>query len=1558
MADPALVAALKRRQQQAAEQAAAEQAARDHAAEMARQSVTDQTMSPWATIGQGALDTLGNYATDVYNAAMPQLERAQQGYADVTSAAPIKTGSPLIDLFSGAASKGLKGEGIDAANKIADVGFGAANAAFSPLAPPMEAALSPVLNSETGKGLLSGVGDFNEAISKHTGITPQNLADAELWFALPAAGKALGKGFHGMASKIIDAAEGAPKAPPGALPAPFDGTADLRTQIDQGRQLNNQTASQFDPRTLPDLTIADPNVHAPDEIAGDVFHRMRGNINTAFEGPSMRDIGLKAADDMPSSGDHLASQYRDWAKDAGGTIDDALSALESEKQAWPAGLYNDAVIRLTKEAEDAAGREPTPQDLAREYRQAAKDHGISAVDLLDDERSAWSPELHKATRDLLSQEPRGPAQSVDALLPPETKKGGPASADVKVKPGQSLWDAINENPEAFSDADRIRGLTAPRVPTLEDFQNVPLPKDHVYENADGNSRMPKGQALPRGGEEPLVGLDGKPVEFDPSNGRTVPPTTTVMPEGSMYGDPSGYKNVNIRTNPSIKDVAKAIDENKSWKEARYLIEPDGAMHFWPANAAYHNDVGEFLGADADNGFHGTMTRRQYDAAMAHNPKTLEDLVRLGGDQYLDSWIQDMGLANRQEWRDAGQAYIDSFQPKPKASMSERIKATWQATMKKLEKEGKVQPQEPPPSPVEQFDSGAVDQPVAPVAPPKNWRERQERLQAQGEGAIEEKRNRAMPRGKGEPLISMRGYTERQAKMLSPVEQFDNPDPQSGEIAAAKAKSAEMNAYKADQPPATKPERAAEQKAAFRERWLNPDRPHDVETTPQLPNINAARKKVDQSFLASREKAFEEHEGDITPKTLAEKVGKAIKEHLAMTPEQRRINLQLAEQKLLKYMPNQNGRPSDFMNENAKLEKAATLPNGQGVESTGLSLSPSTEMKGFKTCPNSAACREACLGLKSGQYHLGGEEGGAQSASRYRTTALLSLPEASAVKIFEDIAARQRSAAANGNVLGVRMNVLSDVDPKVWKPLFDHFKDAVFYDYTKMKYEPVAPNHIYAYSSTGVSSDMVSNAHANWSQMRNRLDAGDNVAMAFSTKKTFPKWVVDEETGKRYRVVDGVSHDFRPIDLQDAGKEGVIIGLKNMEQTTKEATAHEQTGGFIVHYDPQWKRSSPRSGARMVRDEEGNQIAQNDTVYIQTQPSKESLRSAKPGESGTKTGPQTQITIRGEDRTPVQNQKALTLEDFSPKEELKKREQAVQDITDRMYARLNMFDHAPKMDKNQPRKLFSEEYPDWKGEDHGTRVETDIDGQPINPDAMIVGRQTKGGADKGHSPRAYKAMAERMMNDFNPENNRGVFRRKKEQSRVGGTFKFSKGSQTGKTYPEGIEINSATPEWLQDQTLAHEIGHMIDFMSMNAADKYFKHVNSRTGGQVTKYDPKGMPTRDLMKPVEDELRDLYSEVNENFGTYIDHRKGMPNTPERSGYESHLAPSELIAEAFRVYMYDPGYIKARYPKAAEFLRQIVRDNPQVAKHIHFNEMGGGLAGVMAMKYLADKQQQDNR
>jgi hypothetical protein len=321
----------------------------------------------------------------------------------------------------------------------------------------------------------------------------------------------------------------------------------------------------------------------------------------------------------------------------------------------------------------------------------------------------------------------------------------------------------------------------------------------------------------------------------------------------------------------------------------------------------------------------------------------------------------------------------------------------------------------------------------------------------------------------------------------------------------------------------------------------------------------------------------------TTMSLATAFDNAISHHLSLSRGDRILNSKEAINRLAPHVGmRKDNTLVPLLGKNEKLlktetgykgEEPVTWHDGRGIEAAGLALSPSFEVNKFNTCPNSASCKDECLGKTSGNYFkVGGgrdlsEFKGPRLNSLNKTLGMINEPEAFAVRLYDEIAAKKREAEMNGNILGVRLNVLSDINPRVHQSIIKAFPDVAFYDYTKMAYKPIADNHHYTYSSTGVSQPDVQNSNSNWNRMRRVLDTGENVAMAFTDKEHLPESIFDEETQKRYKVINGDTHDFRPLDRVADGEDGVIIGLKNKKGFGSESEAHKESGGFFVKYDP-------------------------------------------------------------------------------------------------------------------------------------------------------------------------------------------------------------------------------------------------------------------------------------------------------------------------------------------------------------------------------------------------------
>jgi hypothetical protein len=339
-------------------------------------------------------------------------------------------------------------------------------------------------------------------------------------------------------------------------------------------------------------------------------------------------------------------------------------------------------------------------------------------------------------------------------------------------------------------------------------------------------------------------------------------------------------------------------------------------------------------------------------------------------------------------------------------------------------------------------------------------------------------------------------------------------------------------------------------------------------------------------------------GEVSTKSLEVAIRDAMKHHLSLSLKDRIANSKRAKEALGEHLTRtKSGKVKDLMLTNGKLEKTQkgsegreplkiTDPNTgkeRGVEAWGVALSPAYGEGKFNLCPNRFACEDICLGKTSGQNFAGGggkdlaAVKGPRLAGRRRTLALFRNPKDYAIKLNDEIESHKRLAERHDNHLGVRLNILSDIPGRVYKPIIENHKDVSFYDYTKLKQKPVAPNHFLTRSSTGLSQtvngEYIHNPYQNWREMRKHLDEGGNVAMAFSDKDHLPTHIFDKETGKNYPILNGDEHDFRPID-----KKGHIVALKNKMVQDKAREATKKHRGFFVDYDP-----------KVMRDKKGKLI---------------------------------------------------------------------------------------------------------------------------------------------------------------------------------------------------------------------------------------------------------------------------------------------------------------------------------------------------------------------------------
>lgn len=256
--------------------------------------------------------------------------------------------------------------------------------------------------------------------------------------------------------------------------------------------------------------------------------------------------------------------------------------------------------------------------------------------------------------------------------------------------------------------------------------------------------------------------------------------------------------------------------------------------------------------------------------------------------------------------------------------------------------------------------------------------------------------------------------------------------------------------------------------------------------------------------------------------------------------------------------------------NPKLTKSGhALPD---YETKGLSLA-AAHSSGREVCPKrTEACTGACIGTNAGR----GIMKMTSDARKKRTDFMFDHPKHFYARLDHEITHAKTKAHAQGKKLAVRLNMFSDVPHEHIAPqLFQKHHDVKFYDYTKVAGRTKHPNMPKNYHLT-VSSTGVQGPNNNWKAVRNHLDRGGVASMVFKARpgkgqradEGLPTHVHDEETGKKYRVINGAEHDHRHLDKAIHGipeHEGVIAGLhlKTKGSSWKpHAVAH--AGDFAVH----------------------------------------------------------------------------------------------------------------------------------------------------------------------------------------------------------------------------------------------------------------------------------------------------------------------------------------------------------------------------------------------------------
>jgi len=234
--------------------------------------------------------------------------------------------------------------------------------------------------------------------------------------------------------------------------------------------------------------------------------------------------------------------------------------------------------------------------------------------------------------------------------------------------------------------------------------------------------------------------------------------------------------------------------------------------------------------------------------------------------------------------------------------------------------------------------------------------------------------------------------------------------------------------------------------------------------------------------------------------------------------------------------------------------------------------------------------------------------------------------------------------------------------------------------------------------------------------------------------------------------------------------------------------------------------------------------------------------------------------------------------------------------------------------DMPQRALGRDYPNGVRTDANGRITHDIDGNPLNPGAMVAGRSQMGGAGAFHDRGLDPASIERVGKDaggaeFLEVASGGL------PYKTAGTFKKGVNPETNDPQSEIRILNSLSPG-NKDIVAAHEVGHAVDWLA--------KELNT--------------------KGISAELQTVYNDLNNG------QRHGSQVTPRTFDYKGDDVQREYAAEALRAYMQNPNYFKGVAPETAKRIREAVNKNPMLNKVIQFNGMGGLMIG--ANKLMGDQ------
>jgi len=223
-------------------------------------------------------------------------------------------------------------------------------------------------------------------------------------------------------------------------------------------------------------------------------------------------------------------------------------------------------------------------------------------------------------------------------------------------------------------------------------------------------------------------------------------------------------------------------------------------------------------------------------------------------------------------------------------------------------------------------------------------------------------------------------------------------------------------------------------------------------------------------------------------------------------------------------------------------------------------------------------------------------------------------------------------------------------------------------------------------------------------------------------------------------------------------------------------------------------------------------------------------------------------------------------------------------------------------EDAPVRPIEADYPKGVPADDTGPLRESIDGTPLTA-PFIAGRRSATGLDQALQPEDVVAVGEGLTGRP-PE---AVPSRALPRG-ASGVYRSSAGVDGPERY---IQYHQRLEGSHLDNVIAHEVGHAIDHMAggrggipVTGAVKQFDslyHVQS--GARASLTDPPRQRTR----------------------------------PEHLGYRGDHVRAEKMAEAVRLYMQNPAFMKEHFPKAARRIREHVNTDPEVSRIVQFNQVG---------------------